>query len=184
MRLFTGISIPAEVLASLEAVLAELRPAAAELNWSPAGNLHITTKFIGEWPEARLGNLEQALSAVKGKVFEVEIERFGFFPTPHRPHTFFAGVKGGDELNRLATETERVVVALGGAAETREFTPHLTMAKIRNREFAGLQKAIARMGVRSFGTFAVNSFHLYLSESVAGASVYRTLATYSIEGAE
>ena len=151
--------------------------------------MHITTKFIGEWPEARLGELEKGLEGVRWPRFEVEVGRFGFFPTPQHPHTFFAGVEGGPALQGLAAETERAVVEVGGAAENRAYTPHLTLARIRNQEFAGLREAIGRMGAGSFGTFSVANFHLYLSEPDfvkpgPGGSVYRTLATYSIEGAE
>jgi 2'-5' RNA ligase len=53
MRLFTAIDLPAEVLDPLREFLARLRPL-AKLHWSPVENLHITTKFIGEWPEARI----------------------------------------------------------------------------------------------------------------------------------
>ena len=53
MRLFTGIDLAAEVVARLEEVVARLKPT-APIRWSPPANLHITSKFIGEWPENRL----------------------------------------------------------------------------------------------------------------------------------
>ena len=60
MRLFTGIAIAPHVLDNLARVLKEMRPLAS-LNWSPVENLHITSKFIGAWPEERLEELEEAL---------------------------------------------------------------------------------------------------------------------------
>jgi len=53
MRLFTGLDLPADVVHNLEQLLQRLRPT-ARIHWSLAANLHITTKFIGEWPEERL----------------------------------------------------------------------------------------------------------------------------------
>jgi 2'-5' RNA ligase len=50
MRLFTAIDLPPEVAGRLDALIAKLRPL-ANIRWSPAANLHITTKFIGQWPE-------------------------------------------------------------------------------------------------------------------------------------
>ena len=50
MRLFTAIDISVEVREELRRLLNRLRPL-AKLNWSPVENMHITTKFIGEWPE-------------------------------------------------------------------------------------------------------------------------------------
>ena len=56
MRLFTALDLPCEVTGKLEELLAKLRPT-APIHWTPPSNLHITTKFIGEWPEARLEEL-------------------------------------------------------------------------------------------------------------------------------
>ena len=63
MRLFTAIDLPADILSRLDQLMAGLRPL-AQLGWTPASNLHITTKFIGQWPEDRLPQLQRALAAV------------------------------------------------------------------------------------------------------------------------
>ena len=98
MRLFTGIAIAPHVLDNLARVLNELRPM-APLKWSPVENLHITSKFIGPWPENRLAELEAALEAVNPPdTFEVTISGFGYFPNPHHPKTLFAGVEAGPSL--------------------------------------------------------------------------------------
>ena len=60
MRLFTGIDLPDDVREKLERLLMHLRPC-AHLKWSPVYNLHVTLKFIGEWPEEKLPQLEAAL---------------------------------------------------------------------------------------------------------------------------
>ena len=63
MRLFTGIDLPEDVREKLERLLMHLR-ACAHLKWSPVYNLHVTLKFIGEWPEEKLPQLEAALRTV------------------------------------------------------------------------------------------------------------------------
>src|SRR5271165_6295059 len=98
MRLFTGLSIPPPVAGALERAIADLRPT-AHLRWSPVENLHITSNFIGEWPEARLPELQAALARLEVPgPFAVTVGRFGFLPNPHRPKIFLAGVRGGDGL--------------------------------------------------------------------------------------
>src|SRR5579863_3273567 len=98
MRLFTGIALDHEVQSALEQVLRELRPL-APLNWSPVENLHITTKFIGEWPERKLDELKRALALVPAPAaFPVTIAKFGYLPNPHHPRMLFTGVKAGPEL--------------------------------------------------------------------------------------
>ena len=63
MRLFTGLNLSGEVIRNLERLLDRLRPT-ARIQWSPPRNLHITTKFIGEWPEERLDEMKSALGAL------------------------------------------------------------------------------------------------------------------------
>src|SRR6478736_6125362 len=63
MRLFTGISLPHEAESRMMSLIGELRPHAS-LAWTPKDKIHITTKFIGEWPEVRLGELQQALAQI------------------------------------------------------------------------------------------------------------------------
>ena len=64
MRLFVAIDISAAVRAALDSFQRMLKPT-AKLNWSPVANLHITTKFIGEWPEERLPEMKSALACVR-----------------------------------------------------------------------------------------------------------------------
>src|SRR5260370_864638 len=63
MRLFCGIDLPEDIRERLERLLMHLRPA-AHLKWSTVYNLHITPKFIGEWPEGKLPQTESALRSL------------------------------------------------------------------------------------------------------------------------
>ncbi len=121
MRLFTGIALDPAVLERLARVLAELEPL-AKLNWSPVENLHITTKFIGAWPEERLDELKTALARVPfARPFEIAIAQFGYFPNPHHPHSFFAGIHAGPELAELAGRIDEALLPLGIAKERSPF---------------------------------------------------------------
>ena len=184
MRLFTGIALGPAVLNKLTRVLAELQPL-AKLNWSPVDNLHITAKFIGAWPDDRLEELKTALAAVPfGRAFEITIAKFGYFPNPHHPHSFFAGVDAGPALPELAAHIDDALLPLGIAKEKRPFTPHLTLARIKGQDVRALRQHIAKMTDFDFGTFTASAFHLYLSQpgpasSVHTSSVYTSLAAFS-----
>ena len=130
MRLFTGLDLPAEVVRNLEKLLEELRPT-ARIQWSPPANLHITTKFIGEWPEERLDELKSALAGVPGRAgIPLHIHKVGFFPNPHSPRVFWCGIEAPG-LAELAADTDRATAALGVESEKRAFSPHLTLARIK-----------------------------------------------------
>src|SRR6202035_5131486 len=93
MRLFTGLDLPEEVVRNLEALLARLGPA-ARIHWSAPANPHITTKFIGAWPDERLADLTAALSRIPFKAaIPVHIRKLGFYPNPHAPRILWCGIE-------------------------------------------------------------------------------------------
>jgi 2'-5' RNA ligase len=181
MRLFTGISLSAEVSSRLEGVIAELQRA-ARANWAPVENLHITLKFIGSWPEERLGELQEGLRGVNGAGFRVRVSQLGYFPNPHHPHSLFAGVQAGPELAGLAAAVDRAAAAIGIKAEERPYRPHVTLARIKDAsQVRGLRARVAEMDDFEFGGFDGRSFHLYESRTGPRGSVYTKLATYDLE---
>jgi len=163
MRLFTAIDLPAEMVEKLTVFLARLRPL-AKLRWTEIENLHITTKFIGEWPEARLDEVKTALRDVtRAAAIAISVRGIGWYPDLRRPHVFWAGVDGGEPLQRLARATEEAVATLGVPAEPRIYSPHLTLARVRYA--VPLDDLIKAAGDPDFGTFQVSSFFLYLSSN-------------------
>ena len=181
MRLFTAIDVPAEVRDALQSFVHRLKPL-AKLGWSSMENQHITTKFIGEWPEARLAELQRALAAVcepaAVEPVPITIRGIGWFPDSGRPRVFWAGVEAGEALGALARRTEQAVVALGAPVETRAFAPHLTLARIRTAvSLKPLRDALDALPSGcgfDFGSFGATEFFLYLS---AGGK-YTKLARY------
>jgi 2'-5' RNA ligase len=179
MRLFTGFDLPEEVVRNLEALQARLRPA-AQIQWSPPANLHITTKFIGAWPDERLADLTAALSRIPAPAIPVHIRKLGFYPNPHAPRILWCGLEAPG-LDALAAETDRATSAIGIPAETRPFSPHLTIARIKEKpELQPLREAIAALPSLDFGRFQARSFCLYQSLLRPTGSVYTKLAAFPL----
>jgi 2'-5' RNA ligase len=179
MRLFTGVDLPEEVLEKLERLLMHLRPC-AHLKWSPVYNLHITLKFIGEWPEEKLPELESALQTVAPREpIPAELKGLGWFPNPHHPRVFWVGVHGGDALPALVKDVNTAVTPLGIVADDRAFNAHLTLARIKEpAPLQGLRKTIAELESVEFGAFAIDRFHLYRSQPGSAGSIYTKLSEY------
>jgi 2'-5' RNA ligase len=184
MRLFTGIDLPDDVRERLERLLMHLRPC-AHLKWSPVYNLHVTLKFIGEWPEDKLPQLETALRAVAPREpIPAEVKGLGWFPNPHHPRVFWVGIHGGDALAGLVKDVEAALVPLGIAAEDRAFNAHLTLARIKEpAPLQALRSAIAQLESVEFGSFAVNRFYLYRSQPGPAGSIYTKLCEYPFQAA-
>jgi len=181
MRLFTGIDLPGEVVRNLEHLLDKLRPA-ARIKWNPPANLHVTTRFIGEWPEERVPELKAVLAGLHGHPpIPVNVRKLGFFPNPHSPHVFWAGVEASVELADLASETDRALEPLGLAPEGRPFSPHLTLARIKDPvPLQKLRETIAALPSLDFGSFTADRFYLYQSRLGAAGSVYTKLAEFPL----
>jgi RNA 2',3'-cyclic 3'-phosphodiesterase len=183
MRLFTAVDLPEEMVLRLERLISALRPEAL-INWSPLDNLHITTKFIGQWDDARLEELDAALSSLAARPsFEVELKNLGWFPNARAPRIFWIGVHG-EALNQLARDTEEKLVPLGIARESREFSPHLTLARIKTPvPLQRLHVRIDDMQPATLGHFPASQFALYRSDPGSNASIYRKLREYRFASA-
>ncbi|MBI5083410.1 MAG: RNA 2',3'-cyclic phosphodiesterase [Acidobacteria bacterium] len=181
MRLFIGLDVPYEMRRNLELLLQLLKPK-ADIQWSSLANLHLTTKFIGEWPEERLDELKEALAAVpRPGQMQIAIRGLGWFPDARHPRVFWAGIQAPDTLAELARATEARCEGLGIAAEGRDYNPHLTLARVRRpTDLTMLQKAISELPSTDFGVFTSTAFHLYQSKLSPGGSVYTKLANYSL----
>jgi 2'-5' RNA ligase len=165
---------------NLEGLIGRLRPA-ARIQWSPPANLHVTTKFIGEWPEPRLEELRTALAAVPvAGPLAVRIRGLGFFPNERAPRVFWCGVEAPG-LVPLAAATDAATARLGIPAESRAFSPHLTLARIKERlDPAPLRQAIATLSSPEFGDFEAHTYYLYRSSPGPGGSVYTKLAEFPL----
>ncbi|MBV8551153.1 MAG: RNA 2',3'-cyclic phosphodiesterase [Acidobacteriaceae bacterium] len=184
MRLFTAIELSQDILLRLERLLSALRPEAL-IKWSPLDNLHITTKFIGEWPEPRLNELDECLSTLDPRVpFDVAVRDLGWFPNERSPRVLWAGVHDGEPLQKLAHDTEEAVAKLGIARENRPFSAHLTLARIKNPVPLGrLRDKVTELQPAPLGSFTVTHFALFRSYPGSNASIYRKLREYKFESA-
>ena len=173
------MDLPPDVITNLEDLLQRLKPS-AQINWSPPRNLHVTTKFIGEWPEERLEELKAALASLPPREpIPISIEKLGFFPNPHSPRVFWAGIHAAAGLANLARDTETALAALGVAKEDRAYSPHLTLARIKTPgKQPALLQAVAKLPSLDFGSFTADRFFLYHSKTAPSGSVYTKLAEF------
>jgi 2'-5' RNA ligase len=179
MRLFVAIDLSAEVVAALDRLVGRLR-ATARINWSRPGNLHLTTKFVGEWPQDRLTEMTAALGELTTRPpIPIEVGGLGFFPNAQAPRVFWAGVHAAPGLAELARDTERALERLGVPSERRSFSPHLTLARIKTPvPLDALRQAIAGTQPAEFGAFTADRFFLYQSTLQPSGSVYTRLAEF------
>ena len=181
MRLFTALDISADARAALVELLRQLAPA-APFRWSGTENLHITTKFIGGWPDADLATVRSALADMPtfGPI-EIAIRGLGWHPNPHTPRVLFAGIHGGPALTALHQQTDAACAAIGIPAEAKPFNPHLTLARIKSPNgLQAVRQQIAQLDSTEFGQYTARAFTLYESVPSPGGSEYIKLEEFPL----
>jgi 2'-5' RNA ligase len=71
---------------------------------------------------------------------------------------------------------------LGIAKETRIFTAHLTLARIKEpAPLEGLRTAVSQLGSAEYGSFQADRFYLFRSQPGSAGSIYTKLSEFPFE---
>ncbi|MGH3117497.1 MAG: RNA 2',3'-cyclic phosphodiesterase [Gaiellales bacterium] len=134
IRLFVAVSLPSELLDSLDAAVAPLRGKLRNARWTDRGGQHLTMKFLGWTPADRLEGVVHVceMVAASRQPGTIALTRLGAFPSQRRVRVLWMGVDDPSGLlTELAADLDGAFEALGFAAEGRVYTPHLTLARFK-----------------------------------------------------
>jgi 2'-5' RNA ligase len=191
VRLFVALEIPAEVRDGFAALITELRAADSSFSknrarWVRPENLHVTLKFIGHVDTGKLDAIRAALAEVRlDSPVELRFRGLGFFPNGKRPRVFWAGIEASPNLAPLAADIEARLAKVGISGETREFAPHLTLARFDPPGISDGLSAIAQENAaREFGAVRSGEFHLFESKTKSSGAEYTRLASFTFAPAE
>ena len=185
-RTFLAIELPSCLLDSIVKKQQAMKPGLPFITCVKSANLHLTLKFIGDTPESKIPELQQAVAkTVKGiQPFVISLRGFGVFPDKLAPRTLWAGIEGDLEvLLDLTKMIETEVTQLGFPPEGKPFCPHLTLARIKkNQRAAGeaIEKASMLADPFIFGSLLVEQVTLFKSELRPTGSVYTKLWAVSL----
>jgi RNA 2',3'-cyclic 3'-phosphodiesterase len=175
-RLFTGIEIPAEIGLALSAYRGGLPGA----RWIDPENYHITLRFIGDIDDRMAEDVYSILGERRRRdPLTITIDGLDSFGGA-KPRAVFARTSGNGALNEVQAEQERLLRQIGLAPETRKFTPHVTLARLRNTSPIDVADYIAMRGHFPKLTFTADRFVLYSSRSSTGGGPYVIEAAYPL----
>jgi 2'-5' RNA ligase len=184
VRLFVALDLPEPVRTSLGQLITKLKSKSRAARWVPPENLHITLKFIGYVGNEKLSPIESALSSIRAAhPIELHFRGMGFFPNERRPRVFWCGIAGSPNLAELAADIDRALAPLGVGAETRPFTPHLTLARFKSDEgVPEVVRVATDMKSTDFGAAIETHFHLYESLLKSTGAQYNRVASFPFVG--
>ena len=117
-----------------------------DIKWVFGKNLHLTLSFLGNLNKSQLDDLSKELEAINfGQPFNAILNHTGTFPNPDEPRVFWLGIeKGKDRIIELVNQINGILKKIGLPYDEKEFIPHVTIGRVRNKENIRLPKGRKR----------------------------------------
>lgn len=136
-RLFVAVPLPPDAAAAVASIVDEVRgqglPSGMhDVRWVRLDGLHLTLRFLGPTPDARIESTMAAVHAAAALAapLRLTIAGSGTFPPGPRPRTLWLGLTdGASDVARLAAFVNQAMIGAGWPADDRPFRPHLTLAR-------------------------------------------------------
>jgi 2'-5' RNA ligase len=192
IRSFIAIELPDELRLELLRLQAELKSARYSfVKWVAPEGIHLTLKFLGNIAVHKVDEITKAIDKVGEGIsqFQLETTDLGVFPNLRNTKVFWLGIEGNlDTLIALQKRIDDVLEPMGFVREGRSFTPHLTLARMResassqNRHDFGELIAKTHLGIRY--KIEVNNISLMRSQLLPGGAIYSRLAEVKLRSLE
>lgn len=185
VRSFIAIELPDELKAELSQLQNRLKSGEQPwVKWVDPYSIHLTLKFLGNVAVDRISEITRAMeTAAQGiSPFHLEVKKLGFFPNLRRVQVAWVGVSGEvDKLSQLQQRIESNLARLGFTPESRPFTPHLTLARLRNQaspdERQRFGQLIADTKFEAAYTIEVDAISLMRSQLTRDGAIYSRISS-------
>ena len=154
------------------------------VGWEKPEKLHLSLKFFGDVEEARIPQIGTALDEVvrANEPFAAELAATGVFPNEHNARVLWVGVKrGGGKIAEIARQIETMCRHVGLPEDEPRFSPHLTIARLRDRR--GSRDLVARhLGANLAPVaFEIRELKIYESSLLPSGSIYTLVSTHKFK---
>lgn len=176
IRLFVAIELPEELRERLALMQAGLPGA----SWVDPDNLHVTLRFIGETAENRLEEIDELLSGIAAKPFDLSLAGVGSFARGREPTSLWVGLDRSEALMALQSRIHKALTREGFPSDEKRYTPHVTLARLHRTPEPDLATFIAAHNLYRAEPFRVAQFTLFSSQLTSAGSIYSAEADYPL----
>jgi 2'-5' RNA ligase len=188
IRCFIAIELPDELRDKLSNLQAQLKTESQTgVKWVNPYGIHLTLKFLGNVDQDRISPITRAMEKVaqRASPLTLQVEGLGVFPNPRQVQVAWVGMSGEvDKLAQLQQGIESALAKLGFTPEKRRFTPHLTLARLRDRaspeERQRLGQLIADTRFEPAHTFSVDAISLMRSQLTREGAIYSQIRSVEL----
>ena len=188
IRSFIAIELPDELKLALRQLETRLKSGEQPwVKWVDPNSIHLTLKFLGNIAANRTGEITGALEeAAQGiPAFHLEVRDLGVFPNLKRVQLAWVGISGEvDKLGKLQQNIESSLARLGFVPESRPFTPHLTLARLRNQASLDERQRFGRLIAETrfeVGTFLIDAISLMRSQLTREGAIYSRVSSVRLK---
>ncbi len=146
------------------------------IKWVEENNFHLTLRFLGNTTQSQVEEIQHSLEKIVSKLqpFQINIKGIGYFESKKQPRVLFAKIDDSPTLQLLATEIKKQIIAFGFKNGTREFSPHLTLGRIKfiNRK-NDFYSSINKFEETEIQKIIVSKIILYQSILKPGGPIYK-----------
>ena len=174
-RLFTGLEIPSEI----GFLISNLRGGLRGARWIDPENYHMTLRFIGDVDDRTADDIADQLYRVHRAPLTVAIDGIMAFGTK-KPHSVVARVAPEPELMELQAEHERLFQRMGLPAESRKYTPHVTIARCKGAAAGDVAAWLSTRGDFLTTVFTARRFVLFSAKASRGGGPYLVEEAYDL----
>ena len=174
-RLFTAVELPERIAAQM----ALMRGGVVGARWLAPEDYHITLRFVGDIDALKARDIAETLDDIRRPKAVVRFEGVSWFGGD-KPRAIVARVKADPALMDLQAEQERRLRRIGVEPETRKYTPHVTLARLRGVAQAAVADYLATRGALFAEAFTAERFVLYSARDGSGGGPYVVEAAYPL----
>ncbi|MBI2851522.1 MAG: RNA 2',3'-cyclic phosphodiesterase [Chloroflexi bacterium] len=189
IRSFIAIELPGETREMLARLVDRLKlDGSTSVKWVDPDGIHLTLKFLGNIPATRIAEITEAMALAAEGIppFFLETTILGAFPNLNRVRVIWIGIGGEvDKLSQLYQRMESSMEVIGFSPEGRAFSPHLTLARVRQytspREQQELGQLLTRVKAGESSRIAVNAVSLIRSQLTMAGAIYSRISTVELK---
>jgi len=188
IRSFIAIELPDELKLGLDQLETRLKSGQQPwVKWVDPNSIHLTLKFLGNIALDKVGEITRAVEeAAQGiSPFQLEVSGLGVFPNLNRVQVAWVGISGDiDKLGQLQQRIESNLANLGFATESRRFTPHLTIARLRNQASLNERQRFGKLIADTqfiTATIEVDAISLMKSQLTREGAIYSRISLVKLK---
>ncbi len=133
-RTFIALERNEDAQHHLAEVIRQMVRALPSIRWVDPSSIHLTLAFLGELSDEQLPKAMQATELASSQIsnFSYSLSKIGIFGSRTNPRVIWMGInETSGTLAQLHAILNKELLQQGFEVDTRPFSPHLTLARIK-----------------------------------------------------